>query len=89
MDRSNWLRWPNCPRNANEENVVSTYCYGKVLYRTVRDVRAGEELLVYYGDGYAQHLGIDHTLFQHHQLALSSSSGNTCSQQCQCACPSK
>ena len=88
MERSNWLRWLNCPRTAAEENVISMYCYGKVFYRTMRDVSEGEELLVYYGDAYAKHLGIDHTLFKHHQLESSDDGGaGTCCSPCQCGCP--
>ena len=34
-------------------------CRGKVFYMTTRDVFPGEELLVYYGDKYAEYLGLD------------------------------
>ena len=56
---SNWLRWINCSRHAREENVQVLECRGRMYYMTTRDVRPGEELLVYYGDGYAETLDID------------------------------
>ena len=40
--------------------------YGNIYYQALRDIKVGEELLVYYGDGYAACLGIDTTqLFEH------------------------
>ena len=39
-------------------------CRGKVFYMTTKDVRPGQELFVYYGDGYAQTLGIDVDRYQ-------------------------
>ena len=62
-ETSNWLRYVNCPRNPDEENVSVHYCYGKVYYRTFKDVAPGQELMVYYGDDYAEYLGIDVTVF--------------------------
>lgn len=86
IERSNWMRWMNCARHTEEENVMWAYCYGKVLYRTMRDVAGGEELLIYYGDEYAEYLGIDPSGFQKHQQqpTATSSTGTveTC-QQCQ------
>ena len=89
IERSNWLRWPNCPRDALEENVLSVYCYGRVFYRTMRDVEPGEELLVYYGDAYAQQLGIDYTLFKHHHKTTPRDEQQTtsCPSHCTCTCP--
>ena len=60
---SNWLRYVNCARHPEELNVRTRKCYGKMFYETNRDVSAGEELLVYYGRGYAKRLGIDASLF--------------------------
>ena len=56
---SNWPRWVNCARNEREENVLFYSCKGKAYYVTFRDVYPGEELLVYYGNSYAETLGID------------------------------
>ena len=58
-DTSNYLRWLNCPRNKSEENVEACECMGKMFYKTNKDIAPGQELLVYYGDGYAETLGIE------------------------------
>ena len=60
---SNWLRYVNCARTPHELNVDALFCHGKVFYVTLRDVEAGEELMVYYGDSYAESLGVDPELF--------------------------
>ena len=60
--RSNWLRWINCSRNSKEENIVWRYCAGKVYLQTIKDVLPGQELLFYYGDGYAKSLDIRYKL---------------------------
>ena len=57
---SNWLRFLNCPRHVKEQNVKALECLGKLFYVTIKDVYPGEELLIYYGDVYAEkELGID------------------------------
>ena len=66
VETSNWLRWLNCPRTRHEENVRYVQCHGKVFFVTTRWVLPGEELLVYYGDSYAQWLGIDPRKFRHY-----------------------
>jgi SET domain-containing protein len=37
--------------------------FGEVFYKAIRDIDAGEELLVYYGEKYAKGLGINTTQF--------------------------
>ena len=56
---SNWLRYINCSRRKSEENVVMRQCYDKPFYVSSTDIYPGQELLVYYGHGYARTLGID------------------------------
>ena len=63
---SNWLRYVNCARNPREENVTYHYCYGKVYYRTFKDIAPGQELLIFYGRDYAKRLGIDMSVFPKH-----------------------
>lgn len=62
---SNWVRWVNCARNPQELNLDSIWCYGRVYYISTKDIYPGQELLVYYGQGYAKSLGIDVQLFGH------------------------
>ncbi|CAF1016799.1 unnamed protein product [Adineta steineri] len=57
--RSNWLRYVNCPIGQNDENLTAIQFNGEVYYRTLRDINAGEELFVYYGEEYAKALGLD------------------------------
>ena len=59
-DTSNWLRFINCPNHISEENVMMHTCFGRVYYQTTVDLSPGSELLVYYGDDYAEdNLGIN------------------------------
>ena len=45
--------------HVTQENVEIYECRGKIFYMTTKDVFPGEELLVYYGDKYAEYLGFD------------------------------
>ncbi|XP_062583069.1 uncharacterized protein LOC134244832 [Saccostrea cucullata] len=56
---SNWLRFVNSPAKYQQENVVPITCEGIIFYMTSRDVEPGEELLVWYGDGYGRFLGVN------------------------------
>ncbi|CAL8378915.1 unnamed protein product [Arctogadus glacialis] len=55
---SNWMRYINCARNEEEQNLIAFQYKGGILYRTCGLVTSGAELLVWYGDEYARHLGI-------------------------------
>lgn len=55
---SNWLRFINCARNEEEQNMVSYQHCGQIYYRTFKDIQPGMELLVWYGEEYAKELGI-------------------------------
>ncbi|XP_036893748.1 histone-lysine N-methyltransferase PRDM9-like [Sturnira hondurensis] len=58
-DRSwaNWMRYVNCARDDEEQNLVAFQYHGQIFYRTCRVVRPGCELLVWYADEYGQELG--------------------------------
>ena len=56
---SNWLRFINCSRTESEQNLVAFQFYGEIYYRVYKKIEPGKELLVWYGDEYAQELGID------------------------------
>ncbi|VEN47515.1 unnamed protein product, partial [Callosobruchus maculatus] len=56
---SNYLRYVNCARNSDEQNLIAFQYDGKLFYRTCKNIGAGEELLVYYGHSFAKTLGID------------------------------
>nr|CAI9700323.1 unnamed protein product [Rangifer tarandus platyrhynchus] len=55
---ANWMRYVNCARDDEEQNLVAFQYHGQIFYRTCQVVRPGCELLVWYGDEYGQHLGI-------------------------------
>ena len=58
-EMSNWLRFLNCPNYESQENVVVHLCYGKIFYRTTKDIIPGQELFIFYGEEYAEILNID------------------------------
>ncbi|XP_045674436.1 histone-lysine N-methyltransferase PRDM7 [Phyllostomus hastatus] len=55
---ANWMRYVNCARDDEEQNLVAFQYQRQIFYRTCRVVRPGCELLVWYGDEYGQELGI-------------------------------
>ena len=56
--KSNWLRYVNCARCENEQNLLAYQYHGEVYYRTYKEVDPGDELLVWYGDEYGEALGL-------------------------------
>ncbi|XP_035869277.1 histone-lysine N-methyltransferase PRDM9-like [Phyllostomus discolor] len=58
-DRSwaNWMRYVNCARNDEEQNLVAFQYHRQIFYRTCRVIKPGSELLVWFGDEYGQELG--------------------------------
>ncbi|XP_069796037.1 histone-lysine N-methyltransferase PRDM9-like isoform X2 [Narcine bancroftii] len=59
--KSNWMRFVNCARKEEEQNLVAFQHRGKIYYRTCKPVHPHCELLVWYGDDYARELGITWT----------------------------
>ena len=76
LDVSTWTRWVNCARTPEEENIYALYCLGKVFYITERDIHPGQELLIYYGDDFAEGLGINTTLFSNNASEDGDNIGN-------------
>ena len=70
---ANWMRYVNCARQEQEENLKAFQYKGEVYYRTCKQVPTHVELLVWYGDGYARDLGIDVESFHKPQQELSHS----------------
>ena len=54
----NWLRYINCSRTEKEQNLVAFQYHSQIYYRAYKDIKEGDELLVWYGDEYARDLGI-------------------------------
>ena len=55
---SNWMRFVNTARNSSEQNLKAIHLDEKIFYETCKDIKNGEELLVWYGKEYAKELGI-------------------------------
>ncbi|XP_034795469.2 histone-lysine N-methyltransferase PRDM7 [Pan paniscus] len=55
---ANWMRYENCARDDEEQNLVAFQYHRQSFYRTCRVIRPGCELLVWSGDKYGQELGI-------------------------------
>ncbi|KAM9501526.1 uncharacterized protein Hap1MRO34_011825 isoform 2-T2 [Clarias gariepinus] len=53
---ANWMRYVNCARNDEEQNLVAFQYRGQILYRCCRPIDPGEELLVWYEEEYAKDL---------------------------------
>ncbi|XP_066214071.1 histone-lysine N-methyltransferase PRDM7-like [Saccopteryx leptura] len=55
---ANWMRYVNCARNDEEQNLVAFQYHGQNSYQTFQVIKPDCELLVWYGDDYGQMLGI-------------------------------
>ena len=56
---ANWMRYVNCARHEEEQNLMAFQYRGEMYYRTFKNIPAHAELLVWYGDDYGRELGID------------------------------
>ncbi|KAM5291615.1 histone-lysine N-methyltransferase PRDM9-like [Glossophaga mutica] len=54
---ANWMRYVNCARDDEEQNLVAFQYHRQIFYQTCRVIRPGCELLVWCGDEYGQELG--------------------------------
>ncbi|XP_052080008.1 zinc finger protein 665-like [Mytilus californianus] len=57
--KSNWMRYVNCARNEDEQNLIAYQYKGDIYYRCFKDIEPGNELLVWYGQDYGKDLGIE------------------------------
>ncbi|CAC5383651.1 PRDM7_9 [Mytilus coruscus] len=57
--KSNWMRYVNCARNEDEQNLIAYQYKGDIYYRSFKDIEPGNELLVWYGQDYGKDLGIE------------------------------
>ncbi|KAM5291618.1 histone-lysine N-methyltransferase PRDM7-like [Glossophaga mutica] len=51
---ANWMRYVNCARDDEEQNLVAFQYHRQIFYRTCQVIRPGCELLVWHGDEYGQ-----------------------------------
>ena len=55
---ANWMRYVNCARVEDEQNMIAYQFHQQIYYRTIQTLSPGTELLVWYGDEYGLELGI-------------------------------
>ncbi|XP_060786972.1 uncharacterized protein LOC132892676 [Neoarius graeffei] len=53
---ANWMRYVNCARNDEEQNLVAFQHRGGILFRCCRPINSGQELLMWYEEEYAKEL---------------------------------
>lgn len=58
----NWMSLVKCARFPDEQNLIAVQAQGQIFYEACKEIRPGQELLVWYGDCYMQFLGIPLTL---------------------------
>ncbi|XP_035666531.1 putative histone-lysine N-methyltransferase PRDM6 isoform X1 [Branchiostoma floridae] len=57
--RASWMRYIRCARHRAEQNMVATQYKGCIFYKIFREIKTGEELLVWYDpDSYIQFMGV-------------------------------
>ena len=52
------LRFINCARHEEEQNLLSFQYQGNIYCYTIKDILPGTELLVWYGEQYVKLLGL-------------------------------
>ena len=55
---SNWMRFVNCARFEEEQNLMAFQLRGDIYYRSYKVIPPNTELLVWYGEKCAEDLGI-------------------------------
>ncbi|XP_077591908.1 PR domain zinc finger protein 14 isoform X1 [Stigmatopora nigra] len=63
----NWMSLVKCARFADEQNLAAVQVEGQIFYEACKEIRGRRELLVWYGDGYVQFLGIPLALRARHE----------------------
>ena len=62
-NEANWMRYVNCACREEDQNLLAFQFHGEIYYRTIENISAHSELLVWYGDEYGQELGITRDVF--------------------------
>lgn len=57
---SNWTRFVNCAITSKKNNMFAVQLFHIITYKTIKNVKKGDELFIDYGEGYrTDHLKID------------------------------
>ena len=62
--KSNWLRYVNCAVSKDIQNISAIQFNDEIYYTVTKDIEPNTELFVWYGDAYAQQLGLVTLRFQ-------------------------
>lgn len=57
-DPENWMKFVNCARHSEEQNMVLIQEGDQLFYECCKDVPVGEELLIWYGGCYTLSMGV-------------------------------
>ncbi|XP_066228617.1 histone-lysine N-methyltransferase PRDM9-like [Saccopteryx leptura] len=66
---ANWMRYVNCARDDEEQNLVAFQYRRQIFYQTCQVIKTDCELLVWDGDKYGQKLGINYGSKQKRELS--------------------
>ncbi|XP_060788587.1 zinc finger protein 664-like isoform X2 [Neoarius graeffei] len=78
--RANWMRYVNCARNHDEQNLVAFQHQGGILYRSCRPIKPGQELLLSYEEDYAKDLSITFDSIYNRKSSVNGEKRYQCSQ---------
>ena len=56
--KGNWMRFINCARHEEEQNLVAFQYHGCIYYRAFKPIEPGTELLVWYGNDYVEEMEV-------------------------------
>ncbi|XP_053536610.1 histone-lysine N-methyltransferase PRDM9 isoform X2 [Ictalurus punctatus] len=73
----NWMRYVNCSRNGQEQNLMAFKYRGGILYRCCRPINPGQELLVWYEEEYAKDFGHAFDYLRNKQCSTNASTSAT------------
>ena len=78
-EHASWLRFINCVRSEEEQNLLSFQYQGNIYCYTIKDILPGTELLVWYGEQYVKllELPVDHIIGNEYMVCLCVMSMNT------------
>ncbi|XP_026998287.1 histone-lysine N-methyltransferase PRDM9-like [Tachysurus fulvidraco] len=75
VTHANWMRYVNCARNNEENNLVALQYRGEIFYRCCRPIKPRQELLVWYEEKYAKDLGVTFNCIWKKKCSVSETSG--------------
>ncbi|XP_062873150.1 zinc finger protein ZFP2-like [Trichomycterus rosablanca] len=81
---SNWMRYVNCARNVDEQNLVAFQYQGEIFYRCCRPVQLGQELLLWYDEEYVKDLDVTFDILWNKKCCIDEEKRYQCSECGKC-----